>query len=163
MGKVKEKEDKIVGMFEGKATRGKETNPMFNPLNYGDVDAKQREEVLDNIKRNAGREDVVHPTSPDWLHTFIPISEEKGAKDQHTNSENFHRHHKELSKVISQLQAEIEDLKFFKRVVMSRYPETYWCRVEKYIKRLMEQEEKIKQEKRKLEVLKKERNEVHYH
>ena len=89
--------------------------------------------------------------------------EEEGAKEQCTNSNNFHRHHKELSKVITEIKAEIGELKFFKRMQMSRYPEAYWCRVGKYIKRLIAQENKIKEEQRKLEVLKKERVNIHYH
>ena len=115
-----------------------------------------------SIKSESKTIKEVVPCSPDWMHRIIPLPEEKGAKNKCTNSNNFHRHHKELSKVITELKTEIEDLKLFKRMVLSRHTEAYWCRVEKYIKRLIAQEDKIKEEQRKLEVLKKERTDVHY-
>ncbi len=67
-----------------------------------------------------------------------------GSKGYSNGSNNFHRHHKELSKVITDLQEKVDDLLFFKRMVSLIYPKEYWCRLRKIVKKIIAQENKIK-------------------
>ena len=109
------------------------------------------------------KKEVNEVLEPIFLDKFLLHSGEDGAKEKSTNSSNIHRHHKDLSKVITMLKTRIEVLELELRMVMSRYPAEYWLKVHKWILKQVEQEERIKEEQKKLEVLKSERVKIHYH
>lgn len=77
-----------------------------------------------------------------------------GAKSNGSNSENFHRHHIKLSKVITDLRDRIVKIEYFERLVKMQFPDYYWNRLSKHLDKIIEQEQTIEQEQRKLEVLK---------
>ncbi len=96
------------------------------------------------------------------LNFSLPNEEENGAKSKNTNSCNFHRHHKDLSKIITLLKTRIDVLELEMRMVMSRYPDEYWHKIHKWILKQIEQEERVKREQKKLEELISERVKVHF-
>lgn len=70
------------------------------------------------------------------------------------NGEKHHRCHKELAKIIANLQERIKELEFFERMERVRYPDRHWKNLEKSLKKVERQEEKLKEEERKLKKLK---------
>jgi len=97
-----------------------------------------------------------------FLDLMNVIVKENGAKENGTNSCNFHRHHKELSKVITGLKTRMGVLELEMKMVMSEYPDKHWLKVHKWIIRQIEQEERIEREHKKLEELRSERVKVHF-
>jgi len=70
------------------------------------------------------------------------------------NGGKHHRCHKELAKVISDLQARVKKIEFFERIIKMGIEKSVWCKLEKALQKVIDQEEKIKEEERKLERLK---------
>lgn len=52
---------------------------------------------------------IFMPKDPIFMQEFDLPLEENGAKQNGTNSNNYHRHHKELSKVITKIKGEVKE------------------------------------------------------
>ena len=128
------------------------------------LDVPEEYQPLENVSLDRRRPPMTFFTEePIFIDKFnLPIVEENGAKENGTNSCNFHRHHKELSKVITGLKTRMGVLELEMKMVMSEYPDKHWLKVHKWIIRQIEQEERIEREHKKLEELRSERVKVHF-
>lgn len=136
---AEEKQDDVVI----KDVWGKEVSRFKTPMTF--------------IKKEDVEKAFLSKEEEEWIKQFSGISI---PNEEEYNG--YRHHHYKLADKISGMCERIKELELFQKMIRSRYSEEYWIKVKRYIKKVIAQEERIRQEKRKLEVLKKERATVHY-
>ena len=132
--------------------------------NLPKLDVPKEYQPLENVSLDRRRPPMTfskESKEPIFLDLMNVIVKENGAKDNGTNSSNFHRHHKELSKVITGLKTRIDDLEGTVRILRSMHGDSYFNTYKRIVEYFDKQKEVVKNEEGKLKELKEKYNWVH--